>query len=52
MGRFGILVLMIFVLPLLLFATDYSGSTFIIRDPVISDGGNRSTFNKNNYEMI
>ncbi|MEK7481051.1 MAG: hypothetical protein AAB604_03055 [Patescibacteria group bacterium] len=30
-------------------ATDYSGSSFIIRDPVISDGGNRST--SDNFEL-
>lgn len=35
--------------PFLIFAADYSGSAFIVRDPIISDGGSRST--SNNFEL-
>lgn len=49
MQRFCFLLLVAFVFPIFLFATDYSGSTFIVRDPVISDGGSRST--SNNFEL-
>ena len=38
-----------FYLPLFLSATDYTSSNFIVRDPVISDGGSRST--SNSFEL-
>ena len=49
MQRIVILISLVFILPIFLFATDYSGSTFIVRDPVISAGGSRST--STNFEL-